>query len=139
MSSSIEYRRAAFSINVSEEARQLIPYIAQPHYFTRNDSLFLVFVETGDSNSFDYSGRRSRSWYLQFAGNEHLTISQVLEMLPSVHGHMLWPMGGRGKCSPENYVKIYRKVLREAQSDADTRRLLGGMAIQWHSPTLDLG
>jgi len=102
MSSTIEYRRAAFVKHPDPEASPL----AEDQYY--------LFVESGSSNCYEVdTGRRSRSWEFVAAGEKWQVIAEVCRNAAYCEGGLLKVRGRWTK--PENYIKLWRKTLAEAR------------------------
>lgn len=107
MSYEIEYKRKAYRLPKEEGS-----------YESLGDEL-IVFVQEGSNNVYEVnwsSGRqkRARSWGIVSKGHEYSIIQDVCKRGAYCEGGSL-VLSGRSRMTPENYIKLYRNLLKNAK------------------------
>jgi len=105
MSHTIEYGRKAFYLpkgtNIPEGFGQ------SAHELWENE--IFLFIQSGCNNVYP----RPRSWHLTASGWNYTVIREVCERAGSTEGGCIQFVSGW--TTPENYIKMYRKVIAEAE------------------------
>ena len=139
MSTEIEYRYEAFSFNGQRAFKSLneLSVVQGDERFYSDygpSHCVAAFVEEGSSNTFDGdTGRPSRHWSLQHAGELGDSMKRVIRASEYVESGMVRPFGKYQKA--ENYIAANRKRLMEERPlELLFRRLQGNtLALVIHS------
>lgn len=119
MSSTIEYRHAAFVLNRAigfAAMQKLMPAVVIDEWtkLRFGEPTPLVFVESGGSRDFDANGRLARSWSLDHFGSNALEYAIRASAFAESENTRL-----RGKCvQAETYIKHYRNAIKSGVSIA---------------------
>lgn len=77
------------------------------------EDLFLVAVQSGSNNSYEFGGRRSRSWSCYMLGTKGACMRKFIEWAMSCEGGGTYfgCYGESGYSTPERFIRTFRKQL----------------------------
>ncbi len=113
-----------------------------PKEMETSEDNFLLVITQGCNNVRESTGRRARSTYLVSYGWEYSIIGEICKRAGSTEGGGL--VLRNGSTTPENYLKMYRKRIKNANSIQDlislnqTARIkVKPKLVDWEEKVLD--
>lgn len=142
MSSHIEYRHVAVAYSTAHMETRWKAATGEEKC-APSDTVYVVFVESGDSNCTvikRINGRQQevfgRGWSIAAIGMHYQVIKHACRIAPFAHSGMtkLRNRGPSGEVTPEAYIRCYRNVLAKAMVDDGRLPILGNKVIRMTDP-----
>lgn len=86
------------------------------------EDMYLLISLVGSSNSYDFNGRRSRSWAVTSMGDKAAIIAGAIHVAGGFAGQMCYfgNFGKSGAIAPDAYISKVRQMLEKANKLDDT-------------------